>query len=365
MTLFVVSVALVLVVSAICSLSEAALYSVRMPYVRQLVEEGSRAGRILDEFKRNMERPITGILILNTVANTAGAAVAGAQARLLFGDKALLWFSVVFTLAVLMFSEIMPKIAGVTYRRGVARMVSVPLDLLIRLLSPLVWLSRQVSRLVGSAGDEPMAPETDVHHLAALSAEEGSILPIEAELVRNALQLDNVTAREILTPRTVVFTLAAERTVGEVSDVVTVSAHSRIPIFADNNMDKLTGWVLKSDILTRLVAGDFDTPLSALVKPIRFVPETAPGHQLLREFLRRRTHILAVVDEYGGLAGIVTMEDVIESLLGEEIVDETDAVVDFQASAREQGRTRWVESQSVDDDPDAELTSSEHGMMPP
>ncbi len=340
MTLFIVSVAVVLVVSAFCSLSEAALYSIRMPYVRQLVEKGSPAGKILEGFKRNMERPITAILIVNTVANTAGAAVAGAQARLLFGEAALLWFSAIFTLAVLMLSEILPKIAGVTYRRTVAKAISLPLDVVIRMLTPLVWLSRQAARILGTNEEQALAPEAEVHQIATLSAEEGSILPIEAALVKNVLELNDVKAREIMTPRTVVFKLAAESTVRDVLDQVTVSAHSRIPIYTDGHMEKLSGWVLKSDILTRLVKEDFDIKLAALAKPLGFVPEAAPGHQLLGEFLKRRTHILAVVDEYGGVAGLVTLEDVMESLLGEEIVDETDDIVDFQEEARQQNQTR-------------------------
>ncbi len=340
MTLFIVSVVVVLVVSAACSLSEAALYSIRMPYVRQLVESGSLAGPILEGFKRNMERPITAILIVNTVANTAGAAVAGAQARLLFGEAALLGFSGLFTLAVLLFSEIMPKIAGVTYRRSVAKAISVPLAGVIRALAPLVWLSRQAARLLGTNEEQALAPEAEVHQIATLSAEEGSILPIEAALVKNVLDLNDVKAREIMTPRTVVFKLAAESTVLEVSDQVTVSAHSRIPIYAEGNMEKLTGWVLKSHILTRLVRKEFEVELAALAKPLGFVPEAAPGHQLLSEFLKRRTHILAVVDEYGGVSGVVTMEDVLESLLGEEIVDETDDVINFQEEARQQAQTR-------------------------
>ena len=343
MTLFLLSVAVVLAVSAICSLSEAALYSIRMPYVRELADTGSRAGKILEGFKRNMEQPITAILIVNTAANTAGAAVAGAQARLLFGELALFWFSAIFTLCVLFFSEILPKIAGVTYRRSVARAVSVPLDMVVRSLHPLVWLSRQAARVLKTDEEQALAPEAEVHQIAALSAEEGSILPIEAELVKNVLRLNEVQARDIMTPRTVVFKLAAERTVREVADGL-ASAHSRIPIFAGDDPEDLIGWVLRADVLTRLAAGeddiDVDVPLSALAKPLGFVPEAAPGHLLLNEFLKRRTHILAVADEYGGVAGIVTLEDVLESLLGEEIVDETDSVVDLRKAALEQGRTR-------------------------
>ncbi len=343
MTLFVVSVAVVLLVSAACSLSEAALYSVRMPYIRQLAATGHRSGLILERFKRNMERPITAILIVNTAANTAGAAVAGAQARLIFGEAALFWFSALFTLSVLFFSEIMPKIAGVTYRRPVAKAVSLPLDLAIRALHPLVWLSRQAARMLRADEKEAQASEEEVYQIAALSAEEGSILPVEAELIKNVLRLNEVKARDIMTPRTVVFQLAAELTVGDVAGSIAV-AHSRIPVHAGDDPEKLAGWVLRNDILARLAEGELDVTLSELAKPLRFVPDAAPGHRLLNEFLKRRSHILAVVDEYGGMSGIVTLEDVLESLLGEEIVDETDAIVDLQVEARKQGHARLAEA---------------------
>ncbi len=359
MTLLVISVATVLVVSAICSLSEAALYSVRMPYIRQLVEENHRSGKILDRFKRNMERPITAILIVNTAANTAGATVAGIQANQVFGDSARVAFPLFLTFSVLFFSEILPKITGVTYRRAVSRAVSLPLNLVVWVLFPLVWLSQQAARLLRSDQQEVLASEEEVYQFAALSAEEGSILPVEAELVKNVLRLNEVKAREIMTPRTVVFKLAAERTVRDVEASIAASAHSRIPVYVDDDMENLVGWVLKSDVLTRLVEGDFDVKLSALAKPLGFVPEASPGHLLLKEFLKRRTHILAVADEYGGVAGIVSLEDVVESLLGEEIVDETDAVVDLRSEARRQGRARLAGS------PRAGGSNSEEATMGP
>lgn len=344
MTLFVLAVSIVLAVSAACSLSEAAIYSVRMPYVRQLIDAGRRSGPILAHFKDNMESPITAILILNTAANTAGAALAGAQAQLVFGERALVWFTVVFTLSVLFFSEIMPKVAGVTYSKAVARAVSVPLDWVVRLLYPLVWLIRQAVKLLNRGEKQPLAPEEEVFQIAALSAEEGSILPVEAELVKNVLQLNEVRARDIMTPRTVVFKLSEERALGDVADDLDRASHSRIPIHAPNEPESWTGWVLRKDLMARLARDEFETPLSALARPLGFAPESVPGHLLLNEFLKRRSHILAVVDEYGGIAGLVTLEDVMESLLGKEIVDETDTVVDMQAEARRQGRIRLGES---------------------
>lgn len=345
MTLFFLSVALVLVVSALCSLAEAALYSVRRSYILQLAASGSRAGQVLLEFKDNMERPISAILIINTAANTAGAAVAGAQAAKLFGDKtpfgipAVVLFSTLFTLAVLMFSEILPKVAGVSYGSTIARWVSRPLAAVIRGMSPMLWIMQWASRLVQRRSPLPLAPEEEVHQLALLSAEEGSILPLEAKLVRNVLGLNDIQARDIMTPRTVVYSLAADNLVGDIGEQVMAVPYTRIPIW-EEDPENWTGIVLKHDILASLARDEFDTSLSLLKKPLDFVPGTALGHRLLHTFIQERRHMMAVVDEYGGILGVVSLEDVMESLIGAEIVDETDLFADMQQVARHRGAQR-------------------------
>lgn len=342
MTLFAVSVAFVLIVSAYCSLSEAALYSIRVPFVRQLANSGSRSGVALAGLKANMERPITAILIINTVANTAGASVAGAQAKVLWEGESpwFLWsFTAVFTLSVLLFSEILPKVAGVNYRRVVAPAVSISWELAIKALTPLVWLSQKVSRIFsGTAG--PLAPEEEVHQLAMMSAEEGSILPLEAKLVKNVLRLNEVLARDIMTPRTVVFKLEASMTVAEIAEEVSRQPHSRIPVHSDGDPEDWIGLVMKEEVLGAMARDQFDVTMEALKKPLGYVPEVVPGHKLLVEFLERRAHLLAVVDEYGGIQGVVSLEDVMESLLGAEIVDETDRDADMRQVARRRGARR-------------------------
>jgi CBS domain containing-hemolysin-like protein len=333
MDLFITSVAVVLIVSALCSLSEAALYAVAPAYVRQLAESSSPQGKILTRFKENMGPPITAILILNTVANTAGAAVAGAQARLLFGEAALLWFAAAFTLAVLVLSEVIPKVIGVSRNRAVSRMIAVPLNGIVRVLWPFVWLTRRFSDAIAS-GREPLAPESEVHRIADLSAEEGSILPSEAALVKNVLRMDEIKARDIMTPRTVVFKESDDLTVKEISKDAWALPHARIPIHDANDSDNWTGLVLRRDILACLGRDQFDVTLKSLAKPLGFVPETLPGNELLNLIIRGRKHLFGVIDEYGNIIGIVTLEDVLESLIGEEIVDETDKVVDMREVAR-------------------------------
>jgi CBS domain containing-hemolysin-like protein len=334
MTLFVSSVAIVLVVSAICSLTEASFYAVRTPYIRQIAESGSRAGQVLGRFKENMEGPISAILIINTAANTAGAAVAGSQARILFGETSVIWFSLCFTVAVLFFSEIMPKVIGVVYNRPVATLMAWPWAAVIKLLYPLIWVIQHLSRLLKPREPVLAAPEEEVQHLAMISAEEGSIMPYEAELVRNVLRLDKVTTRDIMTPRPVVFKLPSDITLREVADNVKEWTYSRIPVYKADDPETWEGVVFSRDILSSLANDQFETTLGSLCSPIYFVSEKTAGHVLLETFLKRRTHLFGVMDEYGDITGIVTLEDVLESLLGEEIVDEVDTAVDMQEVAR-------------------------------
>lgn len=338
MTLLVVSVVSVLVVSALCSVTEAALYAVRPSYVRSLSESGSVAGRLLDGMKQNMERPISAILIVNTVANTAGAAIAGAQAEELFGASMILWFSAAFTVAVLFLSEIIPKIIGVAYSDRVSVFVAVPLNVVVRLLLPVVWVIQQASQVLKPNGPVIAAPEEEVGHMAQMSADEGSILPMEAELVQHVLRLNDVMTAEIMTPRSVVMRLPSTMTLREVSEEMAAGrirwTNSRIPITDGDNDKVWCGIVLRRDVLAHLAGDEFDRALGSLAKPLHIVTTKTPGHHLLKSFLKRRTHLFGVADESGDIVGIVTLEDVLESLIGEEIVDEVDVVVDMRKLAR-------------------------------
>ena len=337
MTLLIVSMIAVLVISALCSVSEAALYAVRRPYVRQLSEQGKRAGNVLLGFKDNMEQPISAILIVNTVANTAGAAIAGAQASTIFGNAALVWFSVIFTLCVLFFSEIIPKIVGVAYSRSVSIAVAMPWAVGIAALSPVIWLIERFSRML-KPEHVLSAPEEEVHQLAMISAEEGSIMPYEADLVRNVLHLDKITTRNIMTPRPVVMKLPSDMTLREVPDKVKQFTYSRMPVYDRNDPENWNGIVFSRDILSGLAQDQFETKVEEICRPVYFVSEKTPGHVLLKSFLKRRTHLFGVTDEYGDITGIVTLEDVIESVLGEEIVDEIDFAADLQAVAQDRKR---------------------------
>ena len=245
-----------------------------------------------------------------------------------------------FTLAVLFLSEIIPKVAGVVYARPVAKLIAQPWAVIIRLLSPLIWLTQGVSRLLKPSVSF-LAPEEEVHHFAMLSAEEGSIMQHEAEMVSNVLRLDQMVARELMTPRPVVFKLSSDTTLREVANTVAEWTHSRVPVYETDDPESWTGFVLSRDVLAALASDRFDLTLADLRKPLLFVSDSSPGHELLRSFLKHRTHLFGVVDDYGDITGVVTLEDVLESLIGEEIMDESDTAVDLQAVALRRKKERF------------------------
>ena len=322
----------VLAVWAICSLAEAAIYAVRMPYVRQLAQDHQRAGAILLRFKQNMERPISAILIVNTIVAAAGASLVGAQANSLLGERNLWKFTLTFTVAALFISEILPKILGVVYCRRVSRSIAQPLAAIVTLLYPVVWLVERGSRMFKPTSPAATAPENEVQQLAEISAEEGSIMPYEADLVRNVLHLDQVTAEEIMTPTSVVVKVPDSLSIGELTSPVADWNFSRIPIYRDSDPSHWTGMLLSRDVLKALAEDRFHESVQTLAHPLHFVASDAPAHQLLKSFLKRRTHLFAVLDAASHeVVGVVTLEDVLESMIGAEIVDELDTIFDMRS----------------------------------
>lgn len=334
MSLFILSVALVLGIWGLCSLAEASLYAVRMPYVRKLEQSQHESGKILARFKVNMEQPISAILIVNTTVAAAGASIAGAQASVLFGESNLWSFSICFTIAALLISEIIPKILAVAYSRSLSRLLARPVLYAVYVLYPLIWIIERTAIVMKPSVPLATAPEDEVQQLAQISAEEGSIMPYEANLVRHVLDLDKVVARDIMTPASVVFKLSESLALGEVKQGMSKCNFSRIPLHKSDDEGVWTGIVLTRDILAALIADRLDDSLASLAKPLYFVPENAPGHKLLNAFLRRRTHMFGVAGASGRAIGVVTLEDVLESLIGAEIVDELDTVIDMQHLAR-------------------------------
>lgn len=332
----ILAVGLAVGISAFCSVAEAVLYSVPWSRIEQLRKEGRGSGNILYALRTDVEKPIAAILSLNTIANTAGASIAGAAAADLFGQDALGVFAVAFTVVILVFSEILPKTVGVMYNRSLAPVLAGPMRGLVWLLSPLVALLGLLSGLVQSRSKGPRHTEEDISALATLSRRSGVLKPYEETVIKGVLALDCKVVRDIMTPRTVVFSLPSDLTVARARAGQDAWHHSRIPVYEGGDPEEIVGLVYRRDILRALAEDRDEVRVSDLMKPIRFVLDSLTLDKVLISFLESRMHLFVVLDEWGGVAGVVSLEDVLEEILGKEIVDETDEVADLRELAREQ-----------------------------
>lgn len=330
----ITAVALAIGVSALCSICEAVLYSLSASQVEMLKKTDFNSGQHLQTLRADIDEPITAILTLNTIANTVGASVAGASAAKIFGDHNVIWFSGIFTLSILIFSEILPKTIGVTFAYKLAPIIVYPLRWMVVVLKPIVWLCRSITRLLPDrSGDENISAE-ELQTIAALSRESGEIAEDEEVVIANILQLKNKMVRDTMTPRTVTFSLEQNQTVADAMQMVNrLSSHSRIPVF-DTEPNNVTGIVMRKDILQAAAENKHELPLSKFLQPAHFVPETAPLNRVLVDFFDRQQHLFVVVDEYGSMTGIISMEDVIEEIVGREIIDESDKARDMRELAR-------------------------------
>ena len=328
-------VGLVVLISAACSLFEAVLYSVPLSQIDALERAGRPSGPILRTLRTQVDRPIAAILSLNTVANTGGAALAGAVAARVFGSAWIGYFSAAFTLAILLFSEIIPKTAGVVYARRLAGPIARPLQILVLLFTPVIWLSRHVTRLVAIGREADRVSDDDLLLMVRRGLRTGDLKPHEARVISNVLALEVKTAGQIMTPRTVLFMLHTDTSLADAAANELLLQYSRVPVY-DDDPDDIVGIVHRRDILRSAARDEFDTTLDQLMHPVHFVVDTAKLDQLLHTFLEQRQHLVVVTDEFGSVSGIVTLEDVLEEILGREIVDEFDQVTDLRAFARQQ-----------------------------
>lgn len=338
MTSLILSVALALGISAFCSVTEAMLYSVSWSYIEQLKRSRRKSGMILYKLRANVEKPIAAILTLNTIANTAGASVAGAAAAEVFGSHVLGIFAALFTLAILIFSEILPKTFGVAYARQLAPILAKPLLVMVWIFTPVIWATGSLARALQPSRKTPPTTEDDIRAVVSLTRQSGIIKPYEELAIRNILTLDTKMVKDIMTPRTVVFSLSAQATTSEVRKNKGLWRYSRIPVFDHGDSEDIVGIVFRRDVLHALADDRDDLPLSELMRPVRFVVETLTLDRLLIKLLDSRQHLSVVLDEYGGVAGVVTLEDVLEEILGKEIMDESDEVEDLRELARRQRR---------------------------
>lgn len=329
----IAAVVFAVTVSAFCSLFEAVLYVVPPSHVEALVNEGKRAGKIFKDLRGDVEKPISAILSLNTIAHTVGASFAGAAASSVFGHEWLLYFSVVFTLLILVFSEVLPKTAGVVYARSLVSLVAHPLKGLVWVMTPATWLTGLVTRVISKGKTQEDVTMEELRAMVRLGLRTGSIRPYQERAINSILTLQQKAVKDVMTPRTVIFSLSEHLTVDQAVRVETNWEHSRFPVY-DEDQEDVVGIVHTKELFIALARDKKDMSLSELMLPVHFVMETARLNRVLLEFLELRQHLFVVLDEYGGLAGIISLEDILEEILGREIIDESDSVVDKRKLAR-------------------------------
>lgn len=334
MTILIFVVILTIVISANCSLYEAVLYSTRLGTLESAKNKGKRqrlAGLFI-EMKKNISKPIAAILILNTVANTAGATIAGMYAANVLGVSYIAIFSIGLTLSILFLSEILPKTVGAVHWRRFWPWIVYPVEVIKYVLYPAIYVAEKFTSLITKSQKTITITEDEILALVHLGAREGEISFEESRMVRNIISLEEKNVKDIMTPRTVIFSLDAAMTVEKAQKIASKKGLTRIPVYEEQR-EYISGYVLLNDLSSKSLTQP-KTKLKNMVRPIYFVPETVNCLTLLTNFLKHRRHIAIVVDEYGGVDGLVTLEDLIETMLGTEIVDETDQVVDLQESAR-------------------------------
>jgi len=337
-TLLFIYLAIAIGVSFLCSILEAVLLSITPSFVEQMQTKKPKHGLVLAKVKTRLEESLASILILNTFAHTMGAAGVGAQAIGIFGEKWETMIAVLLTLVILYFSEIIPKTLGATFWRSLAIPSAFVITWLVKIVYPLVWLSTRLTHSFKRDKANEITRE-EIIALASLGYKDGSLFSQENEYLSNILNLRELHTGDVFTPRTVVHMLHQDITVTAALNHEQTQQFSRIPVYG-KTIDDITGKVIKGDLYEAERNGHGDEPISNFVVTLAAVSEKLPVQQLLDMFIKNHVHIYSVEDEYGQTSGVVTLEDAIETLLGREIVDESDTVTDMQALARDKYRER-------------------------
>lgn len=338
LTLLIVFAAVALIFSFLCSIAEAVLLSVSPSYPEAIKESNPSGAERLANLKNNIDRPLAAILTLNTIAHTVGAIGVGAEAGQIWGNVGVGIASGIMTFLILVASEIIPKTIGAVYWRQLAFPVAYSVDILIILVYPMVWFAELTTRVFSKSTVDPITRD-EVAAIAEMSEQTGELRMVENRILKNLLRLESLKVEDIMTPRTVIIAAPEATSVGTFLKGHQQLPVSRIPIYRDN-IDQITGFALKSDILLAQANGEVKKPLIKLKRELNPIPSSASLSKMFEHFMERRDHLALVVDEYGGTDGLVSMEDLIETLLGIEIVDEADVAEDMQRLAREHWRRR-------------------------
>lgn len=332
MFLLIIFIIIAVGISFLCSIAEAVLLSIPTSYVINAEHQGKRIGPPLRQLKEDLNSALAVILTLNTIAHTMGAAGAGAQAVAIFGNTYLGVFSAVLTFVILIFSEIIPKALGAHYWRALAPATTYTLLFLIKILRPFVILSNKLTEKLSSTPTLRGFSRQEFQAMAALGEEEGQLHKHESSVIKNLFLLRETRVDSVMTPRSVVFALPEDSTVADALDHKHSKTFSRIPLYSDPEV--ITGFVLRDDLLLAQNDGDSDKPLRHFRRELNAILDNFSLLKSFDSFISTGAHILLVINEYGAMQGIVTLEDILESLLGLEITDELDKVEDMRVLAR-------------------------------
>ena len=344
MLALIIVVTVVLMGSAFCSGTETALLSISPIKVRQLAQSKKPATLALASIRLHVSRPIATIVILNNIFNIVGSIIIGNLTTKVLGSEWLGIFSGVLTFLIIVFGEIVPKTLGQRYAEAICLFVAIPIKFLTIAFTPLVWLVENATAPLVRGQKLPTTNEAEIKFLTNIGFQEGVIEDDEAEMIQRVFQLNDLNASDLMSPRIIVTYVRGDRTLNECQSEIIKSQHTRILVI-DETIDDVTGLVLKDELLTAMIEENGDRQINTLQRPVHFVPETNRADKLLKVFQENREHLAVVLDEYGGMAGVVTLEDVLEVLTG-EIVDETDRNVDLQEIARKK-RLRLLKSRGI------------------
>ena len=337
-TLLIVFAAIALVFSFLCSISEAVLLSVSPSYPEAIKETNPRGAERLARLKTSIDQPLAAILTLNTIAHTVGAIGVGAEAGQIWGSMGVGIASGVMTFLILIASEIIPKTIGAVYWRQLSVPTAYAVDILIKAVYPMVWFAELTTRIFSKPEVDPITRD-EVAAVAEMSKESGELRVVENRVLKNLLRLQSLQVNDIMTPRTVIIAAPESTTVEGFLEQHKHLPVSRIPIY-EESIDQITGFALKSDILLAHASGESQKQLVELKRELHAIEASASLSTMFEHFMERRDHLALVIDEYGGTDGLVSMEDLVETLLGIEIVDEADVAEDMQRLAREHWKRR-------------------------
>jgi len=325
------------IVSFVCSVLESVLLSVNMPYISVLEKEKPKVGALLKSHKTNINKSIASILILNTIANTLGAAAVGAQAESVYGTGYVFVVSIVLTFAILFFAEIIPKTIGATYWKSIAPMAAYLIMIFIWITYPIIIMTLFVTNRIKKNDEGMSLTREELIESTLMSEYEGVLDEKESDVIENILLLDKIKIHEILTPRTVIFALDGERTIDDiVKNEPSIFKFSRVPVY-NKNLETVTGIVMTKKIFKQALE-DGSVSLNSIQKDIYKINENIPVSMALDLFIKKKEHMFLVLDSYDQTEGIVTLEDCVETILGVEIVDESDSHADMREVAKEKMR---------------------------